>query len=76
MQIPFPPPDMTDEQIQEFEGRKKEFLDKYKELIDTYMVDFISYPVFMPTKERDFRILIQTEVLDKKYALVPSDFMK
>lgn len=61
--------------MNEWDTRRGEFLKDYKALVDKHHADFVSYPVFMPTKEGVFNVVIQTEVMDKKLMGVPSDII-
>lgn len=37
--------------MKDFENRRSAFLQEYKALIDKYQVDFLSTPMYMPTKD-------------------------
>lgn len=58
--------------MNEWDTRKSSFLEEYKVLIDKYNVDFVSFPVFIPTKGGIFNVAIQTEVMDKGMMGTPS----
>ncbi len=42
----------------------QKFLEEYGELVKKYSVDFISLPVFVPSEQGEFKIIIQTSPVD------------
>lgn len=41
------------------------FLEGYKRLVDEHNVDFITIPMFIPDGQGGFRIVVQSQAIDK-----------
>lgn len=65
----------SEEQLKDIQERREAFLQKYKELIDEYKVDFLAYPVFIPNDRGTFEITLRQELADTKYSPVKSPFV-
>lgn len=66
---------MTEEEKnKDLEIRRNEFLKRYKVLIDEMKLDFMSFPVLLPTKEGHYELRIQTDLMDTSNIAIPSPF--
>jgi len=63
------------EENKEFEERKSQFIKEYKELIDKYRIDWMSFPMFTPNEKGTWEITIQTHPVDTKNSPVKSPFI-
>lgn len=64
--------DLTEEQKTDIADRSAKFLDEYKILTDKYEVGFVSFPSYQAIDSNVFTTIIQSQVMDTKYAPVPS----
>ncbi len=60
---------------EDFDQRKTEFLAKYKELIDQYKVDWMSFPMFQPNEQGKWDVIINTQLADTSNQPVKSPFI-
>lgn len=67
---------LTEEQQKDVEERIGAFMKDYEELIKRHQIDFVSYPVWLPTATGIFETRIQTSPMDRKYMPVKSPFIK
>ena len=58
--------------MEEFEERKKQFIEEYKVLIDKLKLDIMGVPVFMPDGKGAFKLIVQMNIVDTKDAPTPS----
>ncbi len=64
------------EQKEDINKRIEEFKKEYAILMDKYQVDFVSYPMYVPTERGTFETFQAVTIADKKYAPVPSPLAK
>lgn len=57
---------------QDFETRKKEFLEGFGKLREEYQCDFFSVPSYVPSQEGFWQLVVQPQVADLKQMLTPS----
>lgn len=69
-------PVLTPDQNKDIQDRSQAFKDEVKALTDKYQVDFVSYPVYVSLPDGHCLTKSVIEIQDKKYAPVPSPFMK
>lgn len=55
--------------------RTSNFLEKYKELVKEFDVDFANYPMFVPNKEGKWEVVVQSTPIDIKDRPTPSPFV-
>lgn len=63
----------TEEQMKDFEERKKKFLDGYKVLMDEHKIDIYPMPEFVPDGKGAYVIRIISNLVDTKELLTPSN---
>lgn len=63
---------LTPEQQEDVEIRLKEFKERYLALVQEFEVDFVSYPQYVQTGPQVFSTYNAMQLMDKKYAPVPS----
>ncbi len=66
---------LTSEQTEEVDARKKAFMLAYGLLRDEYQIDSIAYPALVPNQEGLFVVAVQYALMDLKYAPQPSPFI-
>lgn len=66
--------ELTKEQQEDIQNRIKEFREKYLELTKKYQVDFASFPQHIQLGEGVYGTMIQTTIMDRKYAPIPSPY--
>lgn len=64
---------LTPEQEAEFQARQQEFKEKYVALTEEYQCDFIAFPQLVPQQNMTFALVSSMQIVDKKYAPVPSN---
>ena len=67
---------LTEEQVKDVDARINAFMKDYEELTKKHEVDFVSYPVWLPTATGAFETRMQTSPVDRKYVPVKSPFIK
>lgn len=64
--------DLTEEQKTDIADRSAKFLEEYKTICEKYQVGFVSFPSYQMVGSNVFTTIIQSQVMDTKYAPVPS----
>lgn len=64
------------EPLQEQNSEKIQlFIKEYGELVEKHGVDFANYPMFVPDKDRGFRVIVQTVPVEMKEQPQKSPFI-
>ena len=66
----------TPEVKNDAQERGQAFLKEYKELTEKHKIDFATYPMFRPTQNGAFEIVMQSTPIDITNQPKPSPFVK
>ena len=64
------------DQTEEAKTRIEAFTKEYKDLVDKYHVDFANWPLFSPTKEGKWEIILQSMPVDISNQRIKSPFIE
>lgn len=59
---------------EDFQTRRQQFIDGYKELIERTKCDTLPHPVYLPDPSGNWNVKIQNEIVDLTERPIPSPF--